>query len=152
MRRNAAKARPAAPRAWTGPREFPHQPTLALSHAVDGFHGRLASQRRPRGFLRARSAEGMWHRGEGSCLTGRPPAIVELVSRMCSSQDIATPQVGPRSRTKPFQAALRWGSRVIWRRNRIASLEYASFGTSWIPPAPRSSGFWCVGAPGAYHG
>ena len=81
VRRDAAKARPAAPRVWTGAREFLHQPPLAPSHAVDRFRGRRVSQRSPRGGACARSAGKMCYGGGSSCLTGRSPAIAELVSR-----------------------------------------------------------------------
>ena len=73
--------------------EFLHQPPIAPSHIVDRFHGRWASQRSPRGDLSARSAVGMRCRGGRSCLTGPPPAIAELVSRMCSSPAMVTAQV-----------------------------------------------------------
>ena len=91
--RDASKSCPASPRGWTDPREFLHQPPLAPSHAVDRFHGRWASQRSPRGVPSARSAGGVRYGGRRSCLTGPPPAIAELVSRMCSSPAMVTAQV-----------------------------------------------------------
>lgn len=87
--RGSAKTRPAAPRIWTGTRGILHQPSLPPIHLFDPLGGRWAWQRSPRGVSSARSAGILRHGGGSSCLSRGSQAIVELVSRTCSSPSIS---------------------------------------------------------------